>query len=139
MTDIVRGLVIEYRLETESQVRVRQLIVFDSIVFSRSIKTEAPRRHWKAFDIAKPSEKTLAERMPIVRTWLEEIDRQFTQSGYALTMDPFLIEATAEEYETQILTGNTPRNVILRMERVRTDAGLPDPLEPTGAKAAATV
>jgi len=132
-TDNVRGLVVEYRLQTESNVRVRQLIVFDSVVFSRSIKTEAPRKHWKAFEIAKPSEKTLEERLPIVRTWLEEIDRQFTNSGYALTMDPFLVEATQEEYETQILSGTTPRNVILRMERVRTEAGLPDPLEPVAA------
>lgn len=128
-TGNTHGLVVEYRLQTEHNVRVRQLIVFDSVVFSRSIKTEAPRKHWRAFEIAKPAEKSLEERLPIVRTWLEEIDRQFVNSGYELTMDPFLIEATQEEYETQILTGTTPRNVILRMERVRTDAGKPDPLE----------
>jgi hypothetical protein len=59
---------------------------------------------------------------------LEEVDRQFTTTGYTLTMDPFLVEATEDEYETQILAGVTPRNVVLRIDRTRTDKGLPDPL-----------
>lgn len=125
---VVRGLYVEYRAQEDAIVRVRQMIVFDSCVFSRSINTENPRRHWKAFEISKPSEKTLVERFPIVRSWLEEVDRQFSTSGYTLTSSPYLVEATKDEYETQILAGETPRNVVLRVERVRKDAGLPDPL-----------
>jgi dephospho-CoA kinase len=104
------------------------MIVFDSCVFSRSINTENPRRHWKAFEISNPAEIAVSDRFPIVRAWLADVDRQFIASGYALTAAPFLVEATKDEYETQILAGETPRNVLLRVERVRKDAGRPDPL-----------
>ncbi len=125
----VRGLFVEYRSQEEATVRVRQIIVFDSCVYSRSINTENPRRHWKAFEISKPSETPIGERFPILRTWLADVDRQFTAAKYEMTTAPFLVEATQDEYNSQILAGETPRNVLLRVERVRKDAGRPDPLE----------
>lgn len=129
MADLHRGLVVEYRSQTDSMVMVRQLILFDSVVFSRAITTENPRRHWKAYEIAKPAEHDLSARLDIVREWLNEVNTSFTNAGYAPTMEPYAVEATEDEYQTQILTGTTPRNVILRVDRVRSEKGLPDPLE----------
>ena len=124
-----RGLYVEYRIQQADAVRVRQIIMFDSVVFSRSINTENPRRHWKPYKIANPAEVKVDERFPIVKTWLQEVDRQFLDAGYSLSAEPFLVEATDDEYQSQILAGETPRNVILRTDRVREKAGRPDPLE----------
>lgn len=138
MAEPVRAAVIEYRLQTDDDgdkkgiVRVRQLIIFDTVIFSRSINTDDPRRHWKAFPIADPTEIEVGDRFPIIRKWLEEVDRQFIDSGYELTFPPHLVEATPEEH-TEVMKGTLPRNITLRCDRTREEAGLPEPLERTAS------
>ena len=131
----VYGLVLEYRLQhSPDNVQVQQLVCFDSCVYGRTIDTDHPRRHWIHYEIVqKRDEKPLDERLPLMTAWITESCRQFEGNGFTLTSEPFLVQATWEEFQTEILKGDFPRNVPLRIERVRKEDDRPDPLEATSA------
>lgn len=131
-TPIVHALYLEYRhekIDPAGEIRLRQALVFPSLVFSRSVTNEHPRKHWEHYQIFNPAEKSLSEGMPILKTWLVEFARQYEGSGYDATTTPFVVQVTEDEYQTGVVKGDLPRNVALRIERVKKALELPDPYQ----------
>lgn len=126
------GLVIEYRLQnSETDVQVNQLVCFDNCVYGRDIDTASPRRHWKHYNIIpERGDKTLDERLDLTTAWIKASCQQFESAGFTLTREPFPVQVTRDEFETEILKGDFPRNVALRIDRVRRDEKRPNPLDP---------
>lgn len=121
-----RVLAVEARLQSSADtVDVYQFLVFQGHGYFRNITTANPKKHWQNRDTGGST-----------RDWLDLQLKALKDQGFTLTTEPFLVEATSDEVEKYISEGVSPRNIILRRDRVHKDRGVDDPTKPSATSSA---
>lgn len=132
-----------FRNESEKEVLVRQDLITDICIFTRTVRTSANGDPvpWKPHPLnAGQEEMSLDDRMAMAEPWFGEIRDKMNKKSYELTMDPFVLEITDSEYNNSIMSHDVPQAVKLRIANVRKARELPmNPEDPAAERKSADV
>jgi hypothetical protein len=89
-------------------------------VFTRRISTKKPAEAWVTGDpLYNIAETSPEEGFPILRAWAENLNTSFINKVHYELWSCFVVQMSEEEYETSVLQGDFPDNVMARIKRHR--------------------